>query len=340
MGFMPPVSSIDTVSAVAGVLGNFTWMGRSQRFRDLGGMTVTTATAYTFQLPLICLIGTLGEKYIPLHALAADLRVEITLNTNSVLRPVDIYDSPMCNSTIITNEFGLFPNINNGAASQTTLGEILLANKSAPLAFTGTPTFAVTNVYLHCGMVQISDDAQAAVDALTGGIYTFHGSSWRNFQSTLTTGATQISFLIPARYSSLKQLLVTHTGTTAKAGGIAAFGRGWTSFVTAGMNTYQFRVGSVLMPQAKVNPLAATGDARMTEALMEMLRSFHAVGFSISGSPINTGSWTLQIPELDAVAAATATNMQGTFVVGLEMESFANKSGERVCAKNYAHAKY
>jgi hypothetical protein len=155
----------------------------------------------------------------------------------------------------------------------------------------------------------------------------------------LASASTAISFLIPARYSSLKQLLVTHTGTNAKTGAITTFGRGWTSFVTAGMNSYQFRVGSVLMPQAKVNPLGSAGDLRMTEALMEMLRSFHAIGFSISGSPINTGSWTLATPELSAVAIGTQSSMQGTYVVGLEMESFANKSDGKSVVITFAFVK-
>lgn len=142
---------------------------------------------------------------------------------------------------------------------------------------------------------------------MTGGIYTFHGSSWRNFSNTLAASSSSTSFLIPARYSSLKQLLVTHRATAAVNGDFIQ--RGFTSLCTAGITSYQFRVGSVLMPQAKVNPTAT--DARNTEALMELLRSFHAINMNISGSPINLGSWTMIAPET-SITTTAGTQMQGT----------------------------
>jgi hypothetical protein len=158
MGFMPPVSGGDVLATT---VSSSCWLGRAQRFRDLSGMTLNTvatvATGYTFQLPLICLIGTLGEKYIPLHALAADLRLEITLNTASCIMPADKYDHPMLGGTLTTNTNGLYPNINNGVLKESVLGSFVSSSASIAAAFSSTPTFTLTNVYLHSGMVQVSD---------------------------------------------------------------------------------------------------------------------------------------------------------------------------------------
>lgn len=74
----------------------------------------------------------------------------------------------------------------------------------------------------------------------------------------------------------------------------------------------------MLIPQARVNA-SASDNSRMTEACMELLRSFHAINQNLSGSPINNFSWTQDLP-------ITQNGTQATFCVGLELESFANKS--------------
>lgn len=147
---------------------------------------------------------------------------------------------------------------------------------------------------------------------------TWHGQSWRNFQTSkaaVTANADNISFLIPARYSSLKQLLVTHRD--ADASSTSFIKRGQTCLTHANLDQYQFRVGSVLMPQSKVS--AGTGTNAVgwrSEALVELLRSFHKIGSVGDGSSINLISWN----------RADGDGFLGTFCVGLEMESFSNKS--------------
>jgi hypothetical protein len=128
--------------------------------------TYTTPTAaqladatYTFHLPLMALIGTLGDKYIPLHALAADLRVEITWQAglSVVCRYQEGPNFILGSATIAGDE----QNIAAGVVPNPIVG-----SSGNPQAITACD-YRVQSVYLHCAMVQVSDDAQAAIDAVS-----------------------------------------------------------------------------------------------------------------------------------------------------------------------------
>lgn len=155
---------------------------------------------------------------------------------------------------------------------------------------------------------------------MTGGIYTWHGVSWRNFQTTKAAVGTNsaqgsTSFLIPARYSSLKQLLVTHRDQDATTSSYIK--RAQTSLCHSNMSQYQFRVGSVLMPQAPVTSGSGTNAVGWrSEMMQELLRSFHKIGGAGQPAALNLLSWN----------RGNSDGFHGSFCVGLELESFANKS--------------
>jgi hypothetical protein len=144
------------------------YANRSTRAREVNG-TVLTAGTYTFALPLMCMVGTLGDKYIPLHALAADLRVEITWQTwiaavNTAISTFSGDSGSAAAAAVISGS--------------NSIGTIVPAYQTGAITALSAFTGSVGNVFLNCGIVQISDDAQAAIDAMTGGIYTWHGESW------------------------------------------------------------------------------------------------------------------------------------------------------------------
>ncbi len=230
-------------------------------------------------IPLMSVIGTMGEKYIPLHALASDLRLEITLET----------------------------------AQKALLNTTSLA----------AVTYTISDLYLYTQMVQLGDEAQAAIDAMTGGVYTWHGSSWRNYQMTQAASGTSFSHLIPARFSSLKGLFITQRRDDQNA--IAR--RTLTNLSQNLLSYYQFRIGSVAMPQHRV--FCGTTADPSPEPFMELQRSLHALGQLHTGGLINKENWVFDggIAEDDDVESLLANqNNSGKFIVGLELESFANKN--------------
>lgn len=187
-GILPPLS-IQTAGAAA-VKQTQNYLSSVVKNRNLDGLIMQEASTgtkgtssagadgvYTFQLPLMALVGSLGDKYIPLHALAADLRVEITWQTGvaAFIVPND-YAVSTGNNSGNSLTFDNMPSTNvpspapvTGAASATTVALTTALTSVSYTAF---------NIFLHCGMVQISDDAQAAVDALTGG--TFYCPGWHS----------------------------------------------------------------------------------------------------------------------------------------------------------------
>lgn len=160
-GYNAPAFSTNSTPGAIATVPFLVQVTDNVKAREVSGMPLTEGLAYTFQLPLMCLVGTLGDKYIPVHALAADLRVEITWQTG-ISAMVTVNDGPStavgASGTPVVSNIGTL----NPVYTPGTTGTI-----TAPTAI----TYTVTNVYLHATMVQVSDDAQAAIDAMTGGIY-------------------------------------------------------------------------------------------------------------------------------------------------------------------------
>lgn len=164
-GYKAPLAIIAQNDAAAATRPFVNYLSDTIKTRSVNGIALTSGTTYTFQIPLMCLIGTLGDKYIPLHALAADLRVEITWNTaiasfvSVVSASATAGDWPITT----TKTAGAVADPGYYSASSTFSTPALgtgfnnAVNDAAPV-LTGVTTGSdyFTNVYLHCGMVQVS----------------------------------------------------------------------------------------------------------------------------------------------------------------------------------------
>lgn len=186
-GFKPALAVITNNSAGAAVLPIVNYLSDGVKSQAYTGQTLTSGTTYTFQIPLMCMVGTLGDKYLPLHAMAADLRVEITWNSAIATYVSTVSASGTTIGNTATGDFPL--NVTTTAGFASDPGYYSISSEfSTPALVTGftdgsdaVPVLTaisesaapITNVYLHCGMVQVSDDAQAAIDAMTGGICEF-----------------------------------------------------------------------------------------------------------------------------------------------------------------------
>lgn len=164
-GYKAPLAIVQQNDAAAATRPFVNYLSDSIKTRAVGGLAITSGTTYTFQIPLMCLIGTLGDKYIPLHALAADLRVEITWNTaiasfvSVVSASATAGDWPI--TTDKTSSAVADPGYYSASSTFSTpalgTGFNNSATDKAPVltsVTTGSDYFA--NVYLHCGMVQVS----------------------------------------------------------------------------------------------------------------------------------------------------------------------------------------
>lgn len=249
----------------------------------VGGALTAATTVLTedYAINLISLVGSLSSNnYIPLFAMSsAPLRVEITLVDSLYKAMADLTDA-------------------TGTAS----------------------TLALTNVE-YCGsFIELGDAAMGTVySSLEGQPLQFVIPQYRNYQFSYAlpqTTQTQVSFPIPAKFSSLRALVLTQRD---KQTGAATFFP--CSSVKMGLIDYTFRIGATQIPSKP----PSTNVEFFSEAL-KALGSLSDINYTPS---IDKSSYILNqsVASNDAVAG-TSSAQSGSFFIGIDLESYqgADKS--------------
>ena len=250
----------------------------------------------TYCINLISLVGSLcSANYLPLFACtSAPIRVEIQL-------------------------VGQMQNFVNQAVST-------VAN-----------TMAITNCEYIAQFIELGDEAMRGVyGALGSEPMQLVMPEYRNYQynSTLITGAqTQINMPIPAKFSSLKSLLIA---CRDKGTGATTFFP--TSSVSQGIQQYQFRLGSQVVPskppdtlqemfEEVVKAVGSISDLQHSPSIEKFSYSLYNSLASTAGNQ-TLGSNAGFVVSVDS-AASVSNNNSGAFYVGLDLENYcaASKDG-------------
>lgn len=258
------------------------------RFGAAIGANLSAAAAVLtedYAINLISLVGSLSSSnYVPLFAMSsAPLRVEITLVDSLYKAMADLTDA-------------------TGTAS----------------------TLALTNVEYVGNFIELGDSAMSVIyGSLEGQPLQYVIPQYRNYQFTFALAnavATQVTFPIPAKFSSLKALLVT---TRDKGTGAATFFP--CSSVKMGLQQYQFRIGASVVPSKP----ASTNVEFFSEALKAM-GSLSDINFTPS---IDKSSYTLNVSAANNdVAAGTSSVQSGSFYIGLDLEGYQGAPKEQLFA--------
>lgn len=254
---------------------------------DVVLIPVAAQPAETYCLNLISLVGSLcSSNYFPLFACtSAPLRVEITLVDN--------------------------------------------LNKAAGCMAGAAGAISVTNCEYVGNFIELGDSAmQTIYGSLGNEPLQFCVPDFRNyaFSASLTQNvSTQIAMPIPAKFSSLKAIVVA-----ARDKGLGANAAFPFSCVTNGITSYNFRVGAQVMPPKEPNTL--------TEMYAELLKAFGSIGdinyqpsidrrsytglLNSTTANINTLSTNSLAYTGDAVGVVSGIS-SGAFYVGLDLESYA-----------------
>ena len=232
----------------------------------------TTATAVPFSINLISLVGSLaGEKYMPLWEMtAAPLRLEIVLKASVV----------------------------TGLMS---------------LAGTATAqTFTVSGVNYCAEFLELPDSAISAIRAGSSNPLQMVLPSYRSYTNSaaITTAGTQVSFAIPAKFSSLKNILVA-TRTSVGADGLYP-----NSHCKYGLTSYNFRVGSEVLP--------STAPASTSEQFCEAIKCFGSLADLAFQPSVDLISYALDVPNTIASLSDASLLDSGSFITGIDMEIFQN----------------
>jgi hypothetical protein len=165
----------------------------------------------------------------------------------------------------------------------------------------------------YCGeFLELPDSAIAAIKAGSSSPMQVVLPSYRSYTNSaaITTAGTQVSFPIPAKFSSLKNIFVA-TRTTA---GLAA--QFPSSHCKFGLTSYNFRVGSEVLP--------STAPTSLPEIYTEAVKCFGSVADLQLQPSIDNTAFSLDVPNTVAGLVEASTEDSGAFLVGIDMEIYQN----------------
>jgi hypothetical protein len=275
-------------SITTGCNGEFTSTGDTSgnlqiiRGVNRGAVTAvtTTATAVPFGINLISLVGSLAmDKYLLLHEMtAAPLRVEIVLKPSVVTSLMSVAGS---------------------ATAQ---------------------TFTMTGVNYVGEFLELNDSSIAAIKSGSSSPMQMVLPSYRSYTNSaaITTAGTQVSFPIPAKFSSLKNIFV---GSRTSSGADGLFPMSHCKF---GLTSYNFRVGSEVLP--------STQPSSVPEFYNEAIKCFGSIADLQLQPSADLVSYQLNVPTTISTLAGASTSDSGSFVVGIDMEIYQATSTQSIFA--------
>jgi hypothetical protein len=263
------------------------------------GQQIFSGQKLTFCIPILSGLFMGNLKMLSIGILADDIRIEVTW-------------ASAANAVCYLNN-----GINYG---------------SAPAATTNALAWTVTACELELCVVELSDDGMHLINEqtpLNEDIY-ICSNSWRHYVSTLpAASAGSFSFLVPARFASLKTMIMCPRNSTN-------INNPYVYSISARVNPlisqFFLRIGSYLLPS---KPITIQSNNNQTggyaESFMCIVQSFHS---------LSAPSYSAGIPQdvyssadtadatLNCVSGpgAFANSSLNGFAVAIELESFAGRS--------------
>ena len=245
------------------------------RGRALGALPAAT-TSFPFAINLVSLTGALsGDRYIPLWEM-----------TGAPLRIELVLQSSLIRSMMVEGGAGL--------------------------------NFTLSGCN-YCGeFLELPDSAISAIKAGSSNPLQMVVPSWRTYtnSASLANGVqTQVSFPIPAKFSSLKNILVV---TRQTAGLAAQYPSSHCAFGVGSANSigYQFRVGSEVLP--------STAPTSYPEIYTEAIKCFGSIADLQNQPSIDFTAFSLDLPNTAAGLVQASTEDSGSFTIGIDMEIYQN----------------
>jgi hypothetical protein len=165
----------------------------------------------------------------------------------------------------------------------------------------------------YCGeFLELPDSAISAIKSASSSPMQMVLPSYRSYTNSaaITTAGTQVSFPIPAKFSSLKNIFVA---TRTTAGTAAQYPSSHCRF---GLTSYNFRVGSEVLP--------STAPTSIPEIYSEAVKCFGSLADLQLQPSIDNTAYSLDVPNTAAGLVEASTEDSGAFLVGIDMEIYQN----------------
>lgn len=178
----------------------------------------------------------------------------------------------------------------------------------------GTPTtFNLYNVEYVAEFLELPDSAIQAIEASSSNPMQMVFPDWRSFthSAQLTSGvSTTVSMPIPAKFSSLKSIVVNQRNST---GGVGKYPL---SSGTMGLSSYTFRIGSEVLP--------SSAPTNTVDFFTEACKCFGSLADINYQPSIDVDSYTLSASvDVDSLIKYNTLN-SGSFLVGIDLETYQN----------------
>lgn len=196
--------------------------------------------------------------------------------------------------------------------------------------------FSISSPQLQCQFLELSESGMALIDettSLSSDIF-IPTTSYRHFSSTQAEISGECVNLIPARFASLKSLMVCPRPVLTT--GLKAYSN--SSRVNPNWTQFSFRVGSLDCPTRPVK-LSGVGTSGYSEAFVELQKSMHAYGnFSNAGilSQTNYSKAHTELALTNVVEySKLSASYENAFLIAIDMESFSGRAnGGLLCGTN------
>ena len=180
--------------------------------------------------------------------------------------------------------------------------------------------FTATGINYAGEFLELPDSAVAAIKSGSSSPMQMVLPSWRSYTNSaaITTAGTQVSFPVPAKFSSLKNIVVA---TRTTAGTAAQYPSSHCKF---GLQSYNFRVGSEVLP--------STAPSTSPEIYNEAVKCFGSLADLQLQPSIDNTAYSLDVPNTAAGLTEASTEDSGAFLVGIDMEIYQNADKSSIFA--------
>jgi hypothetical protein len=178
-------------------------------------------------------------------------------------------------------------------------------------------SFVLNNVEYVMNTVELSDAAMGIIqNSLQGAPLQFTATSYRNYvwNGSVPAGGTSFAVPIPAKFSSLKSVLVAQRNATNGVGTATYFPCSSCKF---SLSQYYFRIGPTVYPSKY--------PASTAEYFSELLKATGSMSDILNTPAIDIDSYNYDFNTASNDSVATSrpdTTNSGSFYVGLDLESF------------------
>jgi hypothetical protein len=184
----------------------------------------------------------------------------------------------------------------------------LATSANALVISANTAVYKLSNIQLQLEVMDFDSATMSALVAQGGGILKQHMVCVNNYQSTIAA-STANSILIPARFSSVKALLVAFRLQTNLSAPLTENVPG--ARILPQIASYYFQVDGANVPSVPVLVAESSTKVYAAEALAEVIKVFGAT----NSAQFQTVFKEAQYEDL------TGTGLDGSFLIGLNFES-------------------